>query len=415
MRSSLWSGPGSGNRYWDDGDWSRDSWYRNRPYSRDSSEWGSDQLPQILPDFVQGWYLFMDAGLDVMERNVLHAELKGSFRVREVETILRKHWSDVDLRKRDAEKGRFMANLSKEVDEEVICFGDLDAGTLSAEGFSSEEVQSLLADEAHAQQAMAAMFEARRTLKDARARQHAVRMGRQFYPSKPGDGGRKDGLWKQFSQPKVTIQCFRCGGPHKSADCKEKPRSEAPKSNVVTESAPLVFMSEEILSAESGFLSTSEVVAQGKAVIDGGATRTVGSTAALDKVVDLNQAKRGVSGVASVDFDDRPTFGFGNSSRNQCASTTDLEVPLGGHTGSLRIHALDQGAAPILLSIRPLRRLGAIIDFENDRAIFRHVDPSRMIHLERAAAGHQVMPLTEDVYHQSTQLSQPFPSLVAIE
>lgn len=131
--------------------------------------------------------------------------------------------------------------------------------------------------------------------------------------------------------------------------------------------------------------------------------------------VDLNTLKRGVTGVGSVDFGDRPVFGFGNSSKNQCASTTDLEVPLGGATGSLRVHALDQGSAPILLSIHSLRKLGAVIDFEHDLAIFRHVDPSRMIHLERSSAGHQVMPLTEDVYDQSIKLEQPFPSLKEIE
>ena len=41
-----------------------------------------------------------------MERNVLHAELRGDFGVRAVEEVLRKHWTDADLRKRDAEKGR---------------------------------------------------------------------------------------------------------------------------------------------------------------------------------------------------------------------------------------------------------------------------------------------------------------------
>ena len=46
---------------------------------QDTSEWSRHQLPEILPDFIQGWYLFMDSGLDVMERNVLHAELRGGF------------------------------------------------------------------------------------------------------------------------------------------------------------------------------------------------------------------------------------------------------------------------------------------------------------------------------------------------
>jgi len=82
---------------------------------RAGHEWGKHQLPEILPDFIQGWYLFMGSGLDVMERNVLHAELRGDFGVRAVEEVLRKHWTDADLRKRDAEKGRYMSNLA--VDE----------------------------------------------------------------------------------------------------------------------------------------------------------------------------------------------------------------------------------------------------------------------------------------------------------
>ena len=80
----------------------------------DSTEWGRDVLPEILPAFVQDWFLFVDSGLDTLERNVLHAELKGDFDVRSVEAALRKHWADADLRRRDQEKGRHMANLADE-------------------------------------------------------------------------------------------------------------------------------------------------------------------------------------------------------------------------------------------------------------------------------------------------------------
>jgi hypothetical protein len=39
---------------------------------------------------VHGWYLFIDSGLDVMERTVLQAELRGDFNVQAVEDVLRR-------------------------------------------------------------------------------------------------------------------------------------------------------------------------------------------------------------------------------------------------------------------------------------------------------------------------------------
>ena len=294
---------------WNRREW---NWREQVPVARDSSERGRDQLPEILPDFVQGWYLFMDSGLDVMERNVLHAELKGTFGMREVEHVLRKHWSDHDLKKRDAEKGRYMANLSMDIPEEDESgfFGELNVENLEAEGYSAEEIEILVAEESSAQQAMAAVMDAKRTLKDGRARQHAVKMSRNYYPSRsPGLSG-SGSSWKPQTSTKGPIQCFRCGGPHRIADCKEKPRSsEQAQTTTPVESAPLVFLAEAESSQEqeqalhvqdqegqqhASYISTSQVVAQGKAVIDGGATRTIGSITALEQVAMLN-AKNEVS------------------------------------------------------------------------------------------------------------------------
>lgn len=121
-------------------------------------------------------------------------------------------------------------------------------------------------------------------------------------------------------------------------------------------------------------LSTQDVVAQGKAIVDGGATRTIVSIVALSKVCELNEKTRGAAGVREVDMCDRPIFGFGNSTGNQCASTASLEVPLDGKLSTPKVHALDEGNAPILLSIDSLRKLGAVIDFGSDRAVLRAVD-----------------------------------------
>ena len=49
--------------------------------------------------------------------------------------------------------------------------------------------------------------------------------------------------------------------------------------------------------------TTSEVVEQGKAILDGGATKTLGS---VQKIMELNKKSHGDSGLASLHLADRP-------------------------------------------------------------------------------------------------------------
>ena len=50
------------------------------------------------------------------------------------------------------------------------------------------------------------------------------------------------------------------------------------------------------------------------------------------------------------------------------------------------------------------RALGAIIDFEEDLVVFRRLDDRRMIQATRSQSGHQLLPLTENLYSKSVQL-----------
>ena len=409
----------------------QDDWSRRATHSAaDTTEWSKSSLPEIIPDFIQGWYLFVDSGLDVMERNVLQAELRGDFSVKAVEEVLRKHWGDHDLKKRDQEKGKYQANVAEiyEGDEERALLGDWDPEHLESEGFSGEEIAAMAKEQEVMHEACAAIQEARRTLKDARARQHAVRTSRQFYPLRPRDSSTSASA--NFSGIK-PMKCFRCGGPHKIAQCPEKPQgSTQPRSSMVTvqEEAPFVFLTENLdqqslvvdgssdppkQGDEEVWLTTADVVRQGKAVIDGGATQSIGSVHALSQILELNEKKRGSDGLANLDMTDRPSFGFGNSSRDRCASTASLSVPMAGKESVLKVHALDCGEAPVLLSVHSLRKLGAIIDFEADLAVFRNISDRHIIRLERTTAGHQVFPLTDDAFEQSTEVAQQVPSLKA--
>lgn len=242
--------------------WYRDGWWQqpwqsswsHSDHTYDTTEWSRSQLPEILPEFIQGWYLFIDSGLDVMERNVLQAELRGDFKVQAVEDVLRKHWHDADLRRRDSEKGKFMSNLAEldGEDPEWACLGEWDPEQLEAEGYSLDEIEAMAVEQETQKEALVAFQEAKRTLKEARARQHAVKTSRQFYSVKSrmsatgGKGSGRDG----------PIKCFRCGGPHKVAQCPEKPKESANVS-IPEESAPFVFLAEaEEDTEESALMST---------------------------------------------------------------------------------------------------------------------------------------------------------------
>ena len=157
--------------------------------------------------------------------------------------------------------------------------------------------------------------------------------------------------------------------------------------------------------------STSEAIAAGLAVVDGGATKTLASVHALEAIQEGNLKKYQHDRVIHVDPSNRPSFGFGNSSRDTCCSTTTLQVSADSKPGHLTIHTLDRGTGPVLLSVETLRKLGAVVDFQEDLICFRNLDKSRIIQAERSSAGHQLIPLSDDMYKDAVDSCRPVPSL----
>ena len=108
-----------------------------------------------------------------------------------------------------------------------------------------------------------------------------------------------------------------------------------------------------------------------------------------------------------------PVFSFGNSTENRCLSTARLQVYAGGVPGEMQIHTLEEGESPILMSIETLRKVGAIIDFEHDLAVFRNINSTRIMKLARSRTGHQLLPLTEDWMSNSVASRQAVSSLTS--
>ena len=102
--------------------------------------------------------------------------------------------------------------------------------------------------------------------------------------------------------------------------------------------------------------------------------------------------------VLQVDTTNQPLFGFGNSTKDRCLSTTTMGITADQKAGELTVHTLDKGDGPILVSIATLRALKAVIDFENDLVVFRALDERRAVPLARSTTGHQLISLSDDLY-----------------
>ena len=397
---------------WSSSGWTRGSTWNYTGWNTWGRDWGNGPpavapagLPELMPDFVQGWLLLQDCNLDAAERNLVTTAAGGDFSLNRIIRELRAQFPDAEMKRRDAGRKQhgYLGSIPEDEDEDLR--EDREELSFVAEEDLNEEGLAMWASATEeAESAYAAYQQARRTLREARQKQHSVKMSRQYY--KPDTGGRRDDS---------RIICMNCGKMgHRKANC---PQSGPASSRKEPESAPFVCyagepeLQQEPEQALGTSLPTAEAIAQGKCVVDCGATRSIGSVKALEQLMSQNIAKQGDSGVNHVDLQDKPVFNFGNSSENQCSSTVEMRLRAGAREGRLRIHALDMGQGPILLSVASLRALGAIIDFQEDLMVLRNIDSSRLIELERSASGHQLLDLSSDLYDQAHTATQEIPSL----
>ena len=396
-------------------------------------------VPRRRGNAVQGWYLLEKSGLDTLERSVIQGDLRSNFTLLGVENALRSHWTDEQVRRRDGDPKHYAAFQDYEEDcsdpEPEPDEAFFEAWTEAEKAWWNEA-----REEEH--QAWVQMQAARRTLKEARAKQHEVKLGRRFYRPK-GQGKGKAG--PIGSNPRQG-PCLKCGKGHATADC--------PTNSTAARSAAYVEEPEHLAEftffgdkdelehqAESTFfggqdeqeeknppqqlepeehglaawttraLSTEEAIANGMAVLDPGATKTMGSVYAVDRLMTKYQKEHGHSNIIKIDTEERPVFGFGNSMQSKCVSTAYLKVPRAQAPIQMKVHVLDEGKAPVLLSIDSLRRLGAIVDFSKNEAIFTSLDPKRLVHLQQSQAGHQLLNLGRDIFEGSEVLQRAVYSL----
>ncbi|CAE6915033.1 unnamed protein product [Symbiodinium sp. CCMP2592] len=360
---------------------------------------GSDSTNlELLPEFVQAWYLLADAGLSVQERNIIHTAVKGNYTLSRVAHELRTQHGEDGGRARPAGQA-YLGNMNEDYDQDENEDDTIEELFAVGEDFTEEEQNELQESQQEIESAHAIMQDARRTLRAARERQHQVKMSRKFFRG-PGKG--------TSARPPddSTMTCLKCGKVgHRARNC---PNPEAPKNNQgkQSESAPFVCFAgqeppeNEALSPSSG-PTTQAAITEGYCVVDGGATKTLGSVKALEDLFARNLAKHGKTRLQEINTKDKPVFGFGNSSEDQCVSTIKLGIQANGQPGQITIHALEAGQGPILLSVEALRKLGAIIDFEEDLVTFRNLDKYKVVPLCRSQTGHQLLDLSEDLFSKA--------------
>ena len=415
----AWSHGGRSSWNWGGWNWSG-GWSSHHWQGEGTDSEEEEPLVEVLPDVIKGWLLLEKAGLDTLEKSIIQSDIKSQFTLLNVENSLRAHWTDEQIRRRDGES-RAQANFEDLGSEEDAPQG------VSASFFEEWDIILFQSAQQAEVEAWAQIQQGRRTLREARERQKEVRLGRKFFtgkgrgkssyssnsgparphPSGPSSSGEGHvfNVKKNFHQ-ELSQKTERPEQGHFQADAESEFIFYTNAETLFGDS--MVPDSEAMAAVENGKLTTQQAMRAGYGVLDPGATRTMGSIEALEHARNVHWQQHQKDNIASVDVDERPTFGFADSETARCSSTVLLQTQVAQQNMKLRAHALDKGSVPVLFSIDSLRRMGAVIDYGRDEAVFVRVNPQRRVKLQTTSTGHQILPLTRDFMQGATDLREPF-------
>ena len=99
-----------------------------------------------------------------------------------------------------------------------------------------------------------------------------------------------------------------------------------------------------------------------------------------------------------INFHDRPTYTFGNGESAKVDGRATFEVVAAGSQGTIDFHGIDARGVPMLLSSQALKKMGAVINFDNGQAKFTKLHPEKIVQLEASSTGHWLLDHAEDIY-----------------
>ena len=117
------------------------------------------------------------------ERNMIQTAIRGDFSLGRVAQEFRNRWTEEDVRRRDglAKNTGYLSHERKVESESEPETSNLTASALREEGMNDEGIFLVEKAETEAQEAYTVLQQAKRTLKEARAKQRQVKMSRQYY------------------------------------------------------------------------------------------------------------------------------------------------------------------------------------------------------------------------------------------
>ena len=133
----------------------------------------------------------------------------------------------------------------------------------------------------------------------------------------------------------------------------------------------------------------------GWAVIDTGATETVGSLQAVEHVMALRHQRFGAEDVGILPNKVK-RFRFGNAQEKMAESYVLLPQTIDGQQTSLGVYTSDVPNIPILLGVRTMERLGAVVDVAKPSLVFTKLFPGKEISLIRGQNRHLLLDLCSD-------------------
>ena len=97
-------------------------------------------MPELIPQFLQGWFLLQDSGLSIQERNLVQTALRGNYELQNVAAELRAQWPDSELQKRDRQpRGHgYLGEVIEEDEDEEAYAVEYDPAELQNEGMTEE-------------------------------------------------------------------------------------------------------------------------------------------------------------------------------------------------------------------------------------------------------------------------------------
>lgn len=135
----------------------------------------------------------------------------------------------------------------------------------------------------------------------------------------------------------------------------------------------------------------------GWGVLDIGATETVASLEALERLLELRrQFHEPAADELRVVPHGRKPFRFGNGEVQHSESFVLLKQQVGERKVYLGLYTLMVSRVPILVGMKTLVKLGAVIDVKGQWMVLSAISPDLKIPLKRSVSGHLLVDLTKD-------------------